>query len=117
MAERVLGGTAVLSMGVLIERGASFLANILAARFAGSIDIRRLFVGNLYREYQISTYAAGGIGATATRFSGKYLLRFRPITRIWLARALTVVSLVSACVGGRGFVASAPGPIAHLLGQ
>ena len=66
-----MAGTSTLGLAVLVERGATFAANILAARFAGASAFGAYSVG-ISTANNISTYAAGGIGATATRFSGKY---------------------------------------------
>jgi O-antigen/teichoic acid export membrane protein len=111
VARRVLGGTSVLAAGVFMERGLGFAANILAARFAGAavFGAYALAIGTANN---ISTYAAGGIGATATRFSGKYPYGSRGYAT--LARVLAVVSLVSASLAGLALWLGA-GPIAHLL--
>ena len=111
--DRLVGGTSVLGMGVAIERGSGFLANILAARFAGTSSFGAYSLA-ISTANQISTYAAGGIGATATRFSGKYPYASRGYTT--LARALAVVSLVSAILAASALWLGA-GPIAHLLGR
>lgn len=113
VAERVVGGTATLGAGVMIERGAGFVANILAARFAGTSTFGAYSLA-ISTANQISTYAAGGIGATATRFSGKYPYGTEGYGR--LAKALTVVSLLSAGLAAAALCAGA-GPIAHLLGK
>ena len=89
----LLGGTAALGAGVVIERGAGFLANILAARFAGSSTFGAYSLA-ISTANNISTYAAGGIGATAARFSGKYPVGTRGYST--LARSLAIVSLASA---------------------
>ena len=62
----------------------------------------------------ISTYAAGGIGATAARFSGKYSYGTRSYST--LARALMVVSAISAMIAAAGLWLGA-GPIAQLMGK
>jgi hypothetical protein len=113
VAQRVIGGTSALGMGVLIERGSGFLANILAARFGGAQTFGAYSLA-ISTANQISTYAAGGIGATATRFSGKYPYGSRGYSS--LARALAVVSIVSAALAAVALLFGA-GPIAHLLGK
>ena len=110
---RLVGGTSVLGMGVMIERGSGFLANILAARFAGTSSFGAYSLA-ISTANQISTYAAGGIGATATRFSGKYPYASRGYTT--LARVLAIVSVVSAILAASALWLGA-GPIAHLLGR
>ncbi|WP_213803596.1 oligosaccharide flippase family protein [Granulicella sp. dw_53] len=111
VASDVLKGTSALALGIFLERGAGFLANILAARLAGAstFGAYSLAIGTANN---VSTYAAGGIGATATRFSGKY--PFDSSGYATLARVLTIVSLVSAIAAAFGLWFGAA-PIAHLL--
>src|ERR1700733_7525143 len=71
ITSKLIGGTSALGLGVFIERGAGFLANILAARFGGVTTFCAYSLA-VSTANNISTYAAGGIGATAARFSGKY---------------------------------------------
>lgn len=113
VAKHVISGTSALGASVALERGAGFLANILAARLGGAqtFGAYSLAVGTATN---ISTYAGGGIAATAVRFSGKY-----PKDSIGypsLVRALAIVSLISATVASLGIWFGA-GPIAHLLGK
>ncbi|MGI4830217.1 MAG: lipopolysaccharide biosynthesis protein [Janthinobacterium lividum] len=113
VAKHVISGTSALGASVALERGAGFLANILAARLGGAqtFGAYSLAVGTATN---ISTYAGGGIAATAVRFSGKY-----PKGSIGypsLVRALAIVSLLSATVASLGIWFGA-GPIAHLLGK
>ena len=112
-ATRILKGTSTLGASVALERGATFLANILAARLAGASVFGAYSLG-ITTANNISTYAAGGIGATATRFSGKY--PYESGSYRSLAGVLGVVSLASAIVAALALVAGA-GPIAHLLGK
>ncbi len=111
VTRQIVAGTSTLGMAVLIERGATFAANILAARFAGASAFGAYSVG-ISTANNISTYAAGGIGATATRFSGKY--PYGSGTYSTFAKVLAVVSLTSAAVAASVLVMGA-GPIAHLL--
>lgn len=111
VARRVLGGTSALAVGISIERGCGFLANVLAARFAGAPAFGAYSLA-ISTANNISTYAAGGIGATATRFSGKYT--YGSPGYATLARALTIVSLASAAIAALGLCAGA-GPIANFL--
>ncbi len=112
-ATRILQGTSTLGASVAIERGATFLANILAARLAGAPVFGAYSLG-ITTANNISTYAAGGIGATATRFSGKY--PYESGSYRSLAGVLAIVSLVSATVAALALVAGAC-PIASLLGK
>lgn len=95
VTRKLVGGTSALSLGIFFERGCGFLANILAARFAGTMTFGAYSFA-ISTANQISTYAAGGIGATAARFSGKYPRGTAGYGT--LARALTIVSLVSAAL-------------------
>ncbi len=104
-------GTSALGLSVLIERGTGFLANILAARLAGVSTFGAYSLG-LSTANNIATYAAGGIGTTATRFSGRY--PYGSPNYGSFARALAVVAAVSACVAATALMWGA-GPIAHLL--
>ena len=113
VAARVASGTSVLGISVAIERGAGFLANILAARLGGAATFGAYSLA-ISTANQISTYAAGGIGATAARFSGKYC--FGSPEYSLLARALMIVSIISAVLAALGLWAGAA-PIAHLLGR
>ncbi len=111
VTRNVLTGTSAMGASVFLERGAGFLANILAARLGGKQTFGAYSLA-INTATNISTYAAGGIGATAARFSGKY-----PRTSPGypsLIRALTIVSIVSACLAA-GAIWLGAGPIAHLL--
>ena len=111
VTRQLVGGTSALTLGIFIERGCSFLANILAARFAGA-QVFGAYSLAISTANNISTYAAGGIGATAARFSGKYPHGTAGYTT--LARALSVVSLLSAALAAFGLWFGAA-PIASLL--
>jgi len=113
VAKKVIGGTSTLGAGMVIERGTGFLANILAARFGGTQTFGAYSLA-ISTANQISTYAAGQIGSTAARFSGKYQYGTRGYGT--LARALAIVSLVSAAAAAAGLWLGA-GPLAHLLGK
>jgi O-antigen/teichoic acid export membrane protein len=109
----VIRGTSALGASVFVERGAGFVANILAARLGGAqtFGAYSLAVGTAN---QISTYAAGQIGSTAARFSGKYPHGTPGYPT--LRRTLAIVSLGSATIAAAGIYAGA-GPIAHVLGK
>ena len=113
VTKHVLSGTSALGASVALERGAGFVANILAARLGGATTFGAysLAVGTATN---ISTYAGGGIGATAVRFSGKYPKGSAGYPS--LVRALAIVSLISASLASLGIWFGA-GPIAHLLGK
>lgn len=111
VARRVLSGTSALGLGTFLERGMGFLANILAARLGGAQTFGAYSLA-ITTANNISTYAAGGIGATAARFSGKY--PYGTAGYPTLARALVIVSAVSAGVALLALWLGAA-PIAHLL--
>ena len=113
VTRHVISGTSALGASVALERGAGFLANILAARLGGAqtFGAYSLAVGTATN---ISTYAGGGIAATAVRFSGKYPKGSAGYPS--LVRALAIVSLISATIASLGLWLGA-GPIAHLLGK
>lgn len=113
VAKHLISGTSALGLGVVIERGMGFLANVLAARFGGVATFGAYSLA-ISTANNISTYAAGQIGSTAARFSGKYQHGTPGYTT--LARALAIVSIVSATIGAVGLWFGAA-PIAHLLGK
>lgn len=110
---RLIRGTSMLGAGILIERGTGFLANLLSARYAGASVFGAYSLG-ISTANSISTYAAGGIGATATRFSGKYPYEGNAYPT--LARVLAIVSLVSAVLAACALWLGAA-PIALLLAK
>ncbi len=113
VTRHLVGGTSALGISVAVERGLGLLANILAARL-GEKTVFGAYSFAIGTANQISMYAAGGIGATATRFSGKYP-RVSP-GYATLRRALVLVSLVSAALAAVGLWLGAA-PIAHLVGK
>ena len=113
VARHLLTGTSALGTGILIERGMGFTANILAARFGGTSTFGAYSLA-ISTANNISTYAAGQIGSTAARFSGKY--QHGSPGYGTLARALAIVSLVSAALAAVALWFGAA-PIAHLLGK
>lgn len=111
VTRRLLGSTSALGASIVIERGASFLANILAARLGGASTFGAYSLA-ITAANNISTYAAGGIGSTAARFSGKYPMGTPEYKT--LSRVLIIVSLLSATLAAAGLWLGAA-PIAHLL--
>ena len=109
----LIRGTSMLGVGILIERGTGFLANLLSARYAGASVFGAYSLG-ISTANSISTYAAGGIGATATRFSGKYPYEGNGYST--LARVLAIVSLASAVLAVCALWLGAK-PIALLLAK
>lgn len=91
----LLTGTSALGIGVIAERGCSFLANILAARVGGASSFG-VYALAISTANNISAYAAGGIGSTAIRFSGEHPRGSSGYPT--LARVLAVISIVSAAI-------------------
>ncbi len=113
VAQHLVSGTSALGAGILIERGMGFTANILAARWGGTATFGAYSLA-ISTANNISTYAAGQIGSTAARFSGKY--QHGTPGYGTLGRALAIVSIVSAALAALGLWFGAS-PIAHLLGK
>ena len=113
VTRHLLGGTSALGLGIVIERGSGFAANILAARLGGAATFGAYSLA-ITTANNIATYAAAGIGATAARFSGKY--QYGTSAYGTLARVLGIVSVLSALVAAGGLWLGAV-PLAHLLGQ
>ncbi len=113
VTRKLVSGTSALGLGVVLERGMGFAANVLAARFGGLATFGAYSLA-ISTANNISTYAAGQIGSTAARFSGKYQ-HGTPGYRT-LARALAIVSVVSAVMGAL-VLWFAAGPLARLLGK
>ncbi len=113
IARHLASGTSALGAGVLLERGLGFAANLLAARLGGAATFGAYSLA-FTNASQISAYAGGGIGATAARFSGKY--PYASAGYPMLARALTLVSLLSAALAALALWLLA-GPLAHLAGK
>jgi len=113
VAKTLIGGTSALGLGIIVERGFGFLSNLLAARLGGASTFGAYSLA-ITTANNISTYAAGGIGSTAIRFSGKYPRGSAGYAT--LSRVLLIISLVSAGVAAAGLWLGAA-PIAHLLGK
>ncbi len=111
VAKHVVQGTSTLGAAVFVERGASFLANVMAARLGGAHVFGAYSLG-ITTANNISTYAAGGIGTTATRFSGKY--PYDGGSYRAFAQVMATISLLSAALAALALTLGA-GPIARLL--
>jgi O-antigen/teichoic acid export membrane protein len=109
----LVSGTSGLGLGVMIERGSGFAANILAARLGGAATFGAYSLA-LSTANNIATYAGAGIGSTAARFSGKY--QYGSAGYGMLVRVLMLVSLVSAAAASAGLWFAA-GPLARLMGE
>jgi O-antigen/teichoic acid export membrane protein len=107
----LLSGASALGAGMIVERSLGFLANLLAARLGGAATFGAYSLA-ITTANNISTYAAGGIGSTTVRFSGKYS-RESP-GYVTLFRALLIISLASASIAAAALWLGAA-PIARLL--
>lgn len=95
--KNVLSGTSALGVGIIIERAFSFLANILAARLGGASTFGAYSLA-ISTANNVSTYAAGGIGSTAIRFSGENGRGTPGYTT--LAKVLALIAAVSCMAAG-----------------
>ncbi len=111
VARDILGGTSALGVATVLERGLGFAANLLAARLGG-VSTFGAYSLAMVTANNIGTYAAGGIGSTAIRFSGKYP-RGSAGYRTF-CQALVILSVFSAGLAALGLWLGA-GPLAHLL--
>lgn len=111
--KNVLSGTSALGAGVVLERSLGFLSNILAARFGGASTFGAYSLA-ISTANNVSTYAAGGIGSTAIRFSGEYS-RGTP-GYATLAKVLALIAMVSCGVAGIILFFGAD-PLARLLAK
>jgi O-antigen/teichoic acid export membrane protein len=91
----VLENASVLTVATGMERGLGFLANLLAARFAGA-PVYGAYSLAMTTANNIAAYAGAGIGSTATRFSGDFS-RDSAASRT-VGRALALVSITSALI-------------------
>lgn len=107
----LLSGTSALGAGFAAERGLGFLANLMAARIGGAETFGAYSLA-IAAANNISTYAAGGIGSTATRFSGKYPRGSQEYPT--LARVLVIVSCASALIAA-GILWLGAAPLAGFL--
>ncbi len=109
----LLSGMSALGVALTIERGASFISNVLAARLGGAT------VFGTYSLVQttamnVASYAGAGIGTTASRFAGQHSRGKRGYAE--LIRILLLVSLTSAAIAGIILWVGA-NPLARLLLQ
>jgi len=109
----LLSGASALGAGMIVERSLGFLANLLAARLGGAATFGAYSLA-ITTANNISTYAAGGIGSTAVRFSGKYSRESPGYPTLF--RALLIISLASATIAA-GALWLGAAPIARLLGK
>lgn len=95
--KNIMAGTSALGMGVVIERAFGFLSNILAARIGGASTFGSYSLA-ISTATNVGTYAAGGIGSTAIRFSGEYSRGTNSYST--LARVLSLIALLSGSLAG-----------------
>lgn len=110
-AAYLLSSTSALGTGIVIERALGFLANLLAARIGGAETFGAYSLAITTAD-NTGTYTAGGIGATAAQFSGKYPLA----TTVYPAfvQVVLIVSVVSIAVAA-AVLWTGSARLAHLL--
>jgi O-antigen/teichoic acid export membrane protein len=111
LARRILTASSALGTATALERGMGFLANFFGARIGGAATFGAYSLA-LTTANSIASYAGGGIGATATRFSGEYNKSNDGYGAV--VRALFIVSSVSAVIATSALAFGA-GPLAHWL--
>ncbi len=112
-ARDLVHGASALGAGMIFERGLGFVANLLAARLGGASTFGAYALA-LSTANNIASYAAGGIGSTAVRFSGRYGRESAGYPA--LVRVLAIISLVSSALAALVLWLGAA-PIARLLGK
>ena len=95
LTSSLLTGMSALGVSLGFERGATFFANVLAARLAGTEAFGAYSLA-LTTANNVASYAGAGIGTTANRFVGQYPPGSRYYRR--LLRVLLAVSLAAAAV-------------------
>ena len=105
--------TAVGGLGVAlaIERGGSFLSNVLAARWGG-VGVFGAYSVALMAANNVAWYAGSGIGTTSARFISEHAPGTEGYRRT--IRALATIGLISAAVAMIALWAGA-GPMAKLI--
>jgi O-antigen/teichoic acid export membrane protein len=111
VARGILAASSALGIATAVERGLGFAANFLAARLGGAAVFGGYSLA-LTTANNIASSAGGGIGSTATRFSGEYNEGNNGYALV--ARALAFVSVVSALLATTILIAGA-GPLARYL--
>lgn len=111
VARSIVAAGSALGMATVVERGLGFAANVLAARLGGAAVFGGYSLAWTTAN-NVASYAGGGIGSTATRFSGEYNEKNNGYAPV--ARALTLVAIVSAIIGAAILLIGA-GPLARYL--
>jgi len=111
LTRSLLTGAGALGVALGVERGGSFLSNLLAARLGGTSVFGAYSIA-LTTANNIASYAGAGIGYTATRFVAEHTPGSAGYRRV--ARQLTVVALTSALIAGIALWFGAA-PMAKLL--
>lgn len=93
LSQALTRGTSALGSAVIVERGFTFLSNLLAARIAGAHTYGAYSLA-MTTANNIANYAGAGIGSAANRFSGEYPVGSSGYSG--LLRSVTAVSICSA---------------------
>jgi O-antigen/teichoic acid export membrane protein len=107
----LLTGMGALGLSLGCERGASFVANVLAARLAGAASFGAYSLA-LTTANNVATYAGAGIGTTANRFVGQFPEGTAGYRK--LLRALALIATVSATIAA-AFLWAGAAPLARGL--
>jgi O-antigen/teichoic acid export membrane protein len=110
-ARRIVTASYALGVATMLERGLGFTANFLAGRIGGA-GVFGAYSLALTTANNIAGYAGGGIGSTATRFSGEHPKGTE--AHGTLVRSLAVISMASALLATILLTAGA-GPLARVL--
>jgi O-antigen/teichoic acid export membrane protein len=111
LARGILTASSALGVATVLERGLGFIANFLGARIGGAGTFGAYSLA-LTTANSIASYAGGGIGSTATRFSGEFNKSNNGYGAV--VRALLIVSSVSAVLATSALAFGA-GPFARGL--
>lgn len=111
LSRSLIGGISSLGAATSVERGLTFLSNVLAARLGGAHTFGAYSLA-LTTANNVASYAGAGIGTTANRFSGEVQTNSPGYPR--LIRMLAVVSLQSSLLAVIGLWLVA-GPLARTL--
>ncbi len=97
LGRSLIVGVCSLGGAFAIERGASFLSNLLAARFAGASTFGAYSIA-LTTANNVASYAGAGIGYTATRFTAEHAPGSEGRERV--LRSLSLFAVLSASLAG-----------------
>ena len=104
-------GSGALGAALAIERGGSFLANVLAARLGGA-QVFGAYSIALTAANNVAWYVGAGIGDTASRFVAEHSPGTKSFRQV--VRCLLIIATVSAIIASAVLLAGAE-PMARVL--